>query len=407
MKLNLLQNKLFNRTLLDYLLTFAGSCVSVGVLQLAVYPCLAQTLGSEKYGTFLTAIAIINAIIPTFGSTLRNAHIVLYAEYQEAGCSFDDFKRILLCVAPMISLLTAILLIILFQINILWSILVAFLLFSGIAKAYAIVVFRLPINPKKMFYVSALSGIGYIIGLPFLNIDGCWVIPFLLSETLGLLYTLKESWEFKHNSDLSPLLGKAKKTYTVLIASNVVSYCVTYIDRFLLYPLFGAAAVSTYYAASFIGKACTFFVAPFSTVLLSYISDGKVAVSFKKYNILNFGTMAFAFFSFLLIALVAPWLTSFLYPSLVESALPYIYVGNAASLLYVVNGVNLTIVLKVAPARWQLFISAIKLLVYAIVILLSFLFGDLYYFCLGMLFSGLFVFVFTYFVGAFYIFQNK
>lgn len=402
-----LKKRRFKSVASDYLLTFAGSLVSVGILQLFVYPYLAHRLGNENYGLFLTIIAIVNALMPTFGSTLRNAHIVLYAEYKTRGYDFSDFKRVLLCVAPIVALLSALSFALIFQMDIFWSVLAGLLILSGVIKAYALVAFRLPVNPKKMFYVSLLSGVGYLVGLPLLNFGDCWVVPFLFSEILGLVYILKSSHVLRCTMSTTPLFGTTKKTYTVLILSNLVNYCVTYIDRFLLYPLFGPVAVSVYYAASFIGKACTFFVAPFSTVLLSYISDGHVAVSFRRYNLLNVGIVIFAAITFIVIAFAAPWVTSILYPSLVESALPYMFIGNAASLLFVANGINLTIVLKVAPAQWQLWISVIKLIVYVVAILISFLLNDLLFFCVGMLCSGFLVFAFTYAVGAYYLLLSK
>ena len=56
----------------DFALTIGATVVLVGTLQLLVYPFLAWKLDGDRYGLFLVAIGIVNALEPSFGSTLCN-----------------------------------------------------------------------------------------------------------------------------------------------------------------------------------------------------------------------------------------------------------------------------------------------------------------------------------------------
>ena len=50
----------------DFALTIGATVVLVGTLQLLVYPFLAWKLDGDRYGLFLVAIGIVNALEPSF-----------------------------------------------------------------------------------------------------------------------------------------------------------------------------------------------------------------------------------------------------------------------------------------------------------------------------------------------------
>ena len=49
----------------DFALTIGATVVLVGTLQLLVYPFLAWKLDGDRYGLFLVAIGIVNALEPS------------------------------------------------------------------------------------------------------------------------------------------------------------------------------------------------------------------------------------------------------------------------------------------------------------------------------------------------------
>lgn len=396
------RKQVIKKVFVDYTLTFASSLVTVGIIQLLVYPVLAQKLGNDQYG-FLTIIGVINAFMPSFGSSLRNTHIVRSDDYKQQKCEYTDFTRIAFFVAPIVAVLTSIVIYIAFSISPFEFFLVALLLFCGILKAYCLVVYRLPIQPVKNLVVSCVSGAGYLAGMVCFVLSGYWAIPFLFAELFGLIYILKTTRIFREGIETTVLFQGSLRTYSYLTVSNLVSYCSAYIDRFLLFPLLGSASVSTYYASSYLGKASTFLLSPFSTLLLSYISDGTGKMTPKRYSILNLMLLLGIIIFYLVLVLISPWITAWLYPSLLSDALPYMVFGNAASLLAIANSLNLTILLKVAPSKWQLIISISKLAVYMLAIVLGVAVHGLLGFCVSLILSNFVIYVSTYFVGMYYL----
>lgn len=387
----------------DYSLTFLSSLLAIGVVQVAVYPCIADRVGGEMYGIFLTVIGIVNSAMPAFGSTLRNASIVTDEDYRACGIRKTDFKYLLMRITPVVSSAVALGLHWMLALDIPSSLVVAILIGCGIVKAYCLIVFRLPIEPIKNTIASFFSCIGYAIGLIFV-VRFEWVfLPFLLAEAFSLAYILAKSDVLSGPAKKTIMFPKVSKAYAYLVVTNLVAYCATYIDRILLLPALGAFAVSVYYASSFVGKACTFFVGPMSTVLLSYISVRNTPMTKKQYNTVNAALLVILVVVGIPLVALAPFATNILYPSLAESALPYIGIANAASLLGVANGVNLVIVLKVAPPRCQLVITSFKLVLYCVSILIALLTGELFPFCIALLFSNIVVIAATYLLGRKYV----
>ena len=323
--------------------------------------------------------------------------------YRQSGFSRSDFKRLLIFTAPLVSVLVAFGLYVCFSLDTAALIIIFILLMFGIAKAYCLVAFRLPINPKSNLMANAISCIGYVIGLLFVDLFDWWFMPFLLAEMASLGYILLRTDTLRGPLQKTPLFFDASKTYAFLTLTNLVTYCSVYVDRIMLFPILGASAVSTYYTASFVGKACSFFTGPLSTVLLSYISDGSKKLTVKRYDVLNGMLVVVIVAVGFPLLLLAPFVTGLLYPSLVDQAMPYIYLANAASLLGVANGINMVIVLKAAPAQWQLIISMIKLLLYTSAIMVVSLTGSLLHFCLALLVANIVIFALTYFVGRIYV----
>lgn len=395
--------RLSKRIASDYVLTFLSTLVMVGVVQLAVYPSIARCTGAGSYGVFLTAMGVVNSVMPAFGSTLRNAHIVLDSDYEERGFSRSDFKVLLLATSPTVAFAVALGLNSLILHDAVSMLFVCALLVVGIARAYCLVVFRLPVNPKRNLISSLFSCAGYLVGLPFAVGFGLMFMPFLLAESFGLVYCLVKTEVLRCRASRTPLFPCAAKTHSFLVLTSLVTYCSVYIDRIMLFPLLGAASVSTYYASSFVGKACSFFMSPASTLLLSYISERGSAITLSRYDKLN--ALFFAIVAMLggILLLLAPFFTRLLYPSLVDAAMPYIYIANAASLLGVANGANVTILLKVAPTWWQLVISIMKLGLYVLVVSILAVAGTLHAFCWGLLVSNAAVITLTYLIGRHYV----
>ena len=372
----------------DFALTIGATVVLVGTLQLLVYPFLAWKLDGDRYGLFLVAIGIVNALEPSFGSTLCNTRIIRNERYEKAGIGPGDFKYLLSISAPVLAVATAIVCWQLLSMDLLMALAVGILTGMSIVKAYCLVAFRLHFNSKKLLLVNLLTALGYVVGMGVAFASGFWPFVFILGEAFALACFARCSNVFSEPYGKTRLFGSSLRTYVSLIASNLITYSSVYVDRLLLYPALGPSAVSTYYVATFFGKTFSFFSSPISSIMLSYMSDGVVKITVRMY--------AIAFF-------IGPLFAMILYPTLYDQALSLMPLGNAASIFAVVNSFNMVVVLKVAPPRLQVVSSLFRLVLYAASIAFSSWVGSLWVLCLLMLISNAVSYLFTYSVGLFYM----
>lgn len=79
----------------DFGLNLLATLITVGTMQLIVYPTIASTMDAESYGVFLTIIAIVGTVSGMLGNGLNNLRLIVNKEYDENG-SGGDFNILLL-----------------------------------------------------------------------------------------------------------------------------------------------------------------------------------------------------------------------------------------------------------------------------------------------------------------------
>ena len=274
----------------------------------------------------------------------------------------------------------------------------------SIVKAYCLVAFRLHFNSKKLLLVNLLTALGYVVGMGVAFASGFWPFVFILGEAFALACFARCSNVFSEPYGKTRLFGSSLRTYVSLIASNLITYSSVYVlYRLLLYPALGPSAVSTYYVATFFGKTFSFFSSPISSIMLSYMSDGVVKITVRRYHLVNLFILAVGLFMYAIAFFIGPLFAMILYPTLYDQALSLMPLGNAASIFAVVNSFNMVVVLKVAPPRLQVVSSLFRLVLYAASIAFSSWVGSLWALCLLMLISNAVSYLFTYSVGLFYM----
>ena len=368
----------------DFALTIGATVVLVGTLQLLVYPFLAWKLDGDRYGLFLVAIGIVNALEPSFGSTLCNTRIIRNERYEKAGIGPGDFKYLLSISAPVLAVATAIVCWQLLSMDLLMALAVGILTGMSIVKAYCLVAFRLHFNSKKLLLVNLLTALGYVVGMGVAFASGFWPFVFILGEAFALACFARCSNVFSEPYGKTRLFGSSLRTYVSLIASNLITY-------------------SSVYVATFFGKTFSFFSSPISSIMLSYMSDGVVKITVRRYHLVNLFILAAGLFMYAIAFFIGPLFAMILYPTLYDQALSLMPLGNAASIFAVVNSFNMVVVLKVAPPRLQVVSSLFRLVLYAASIAFSSWVGSLWVLCLLMLISNAVSYLFTYSVGLFYM----
>jgi hypothetical protein len=107
------------------------------------------------------------------------------------------------------------------------------------------------------------------------------------------------------------------------------------------------------------------------------------------------GLVVFTLFSIVL----SPWLTGIFYPTLVDSARPYIFIANLAAIVSVSTGLIRPAVLKFAPTSWQLPISIVYGIIYFGFGYIALTQWGLMGFCYAILVANVLNFVILYLAG--------
>lgn len=335
-------------------INIVSSGLVTAIIQLLIFPLLSRQMSSESFGIAVSLYGFNNLIVVFLGNSMNNIRLIYDNKIEEKG-NFS-FLVILSLVG---SFIFSSVLYLLYGGNQSAIEIVITVLFTVIStfRAYLLVYFRLQLEYVKVLYTNILILIGYIIGLLLFTIIPIWSIVFLVGETIGTIYCLKNS-TFK--------LEKVKKTnslkflsreYGNLTLSNGVSNGLKYLDRFLITPLLGAASMSLYYSVSVFSKIINMVVIPFNNVLLSYINNMNSREARKYFLIINVCSAGLMIPVFFILNFVTPYFLRILYPQFVEDAIPYISVVNLANIFNLLTSISNPFILKFHEMKSQVYIQ--------------------------------------------------
>lgn len=386
----------------DFLLTLFSSVISVGTMQLILYPFLARQFTTDEYGNILTYIGGITVIVHTLGNELAQARLVQNRKYIAQKLS-GDFNIMLVGVLVVAFIATAVVCISVWSIKGITLVLLMALAALMILKQYNAVSFRLKLDFKKILILNVVSALGYIVGIVLVWTLNYWALAFLTAEIAGLLYLWRSSSLYREPFAATPLFGDSARTFLYFGMSGLVGNISTYFDRFLINPLLGAGAVSVFYTASYLAKTLSLLTNPATTVLLSYIAKDEKNISRKNFLFGNVIILAISAFFLLAVIVIGPYITAFLYPTLVDAARPLITGASAATVLGIAASFSRVFVLRYAPSYWTALLSAIKLSIYVVLGIIFIKHGGLQGFCYAVLLNNIVSFALSFCVANHYI----
>lgn len=322
----------------DFGLNFIANIIYIVTLQLVVYPAIAEKCNAESYGVFLMIMGLVTTSGGTFGNSLNNLRLILNEKYQKENL-FGDFNILLL-----VSLCFNVGLLIVcgtyFRQSFLQTFCFGLLLFLTVIRNYISVEFRLNINYKKILLLNVFLSLGLFVGVVWFKYLNSkfehWNYIFLLSEFFAMAFLIKNTILLKEPLVRTILFFKTFHKYGNLVYMSFITCLLLYFDRNLLFPLLGGAAVSTYFAATVVGKASSLVAGPMSSVLLSYYAQVDFEMTQKKFWQINKAICAASVVTYIGTVLVVDWVVAFLYPSLYSEAKKIFYLANIVPVLDVV-----------------------------------------------------------------------
>lgn len=372
----------------DFALNIGASLMLVGTMNALVYPYLSKTMSADSYGMFLMIIGLLNMLGGTFGNSLNNVRLIMYAEYKEKNIS-GDFN-VLIGIGIGIGAILTIVGSSFFNIDWVYALSITVLSVLIILRNYYSVAFRLKIDYIKNFVFNSYLSISYVLVIVWFTVENIklnyWMGIFLISEIAGLIYLFRNISLFREGFHITELFQKTSKKYITIIYLTLIASMLLYFDRNFLYPLLGGEAVAVYFAATVVGKALCLLTQPISTVMLSYFAQVDFVMNRKKFWQINGAVCVTSFLSYIFTILLVDIIVSFFYPTLYIKAKEYFFIANIVPCLTVIGDMARPAVLKYSSLNTLGILQTSFLIITIGVSYVCIQWNGLYGFCIGSIF---------------------
>jgi len=375
------------KIIVDSILNIIATTMPIILLQLLIFPVLADRLGNNQYGLFVTLVSLFTLVSHPFGNSLNNVRLLRNDEYEDRNIQ-GDFNLLLLS-SLVISSVIMIFGTIYYEREVSLLSLLLIIIISGLnlIRGYLIVAFRITLRYKAILINNVFLIIGYMLGFVLFLITNQWQLIYIVGYLLSLAYIIKNSNLLNEKISRTPLFSSTVYRTFVLFTSSFLQSALTYADRLLLFPLLGPRAVAVYYSASILGKIVSMGVGPISTVMLSYLT--KIEQIKKKsfiYFLFLLGVIGLGGY-FICIFISYPML-NLLYPKWAEDSMEIIYITTGSAIFSVMSSIIHPFVLRFKNINWQILIGGINFIIYIFGALIFYKIYGLIGFCIGILIAS-------------------
>lgn len=257
----------------DMILNMIGFGIYIISQQIILLPILDKMVSEDIYANIVLYISILNVVCNTTGGELGNVRLVRDSEYKARNI-IGDFTRILVLLSPIIAIIVFPLFIYL-QYSVIGSIIFTITILLANIRLYATCFYRLRQTYKKVIIQNILYLVGIVIGLGIFVLSKNIYVLLCIPELISVFYALKNSdileMKFTKTKEMFETVKKLFQLGFVSFLTNLMNY----FDRFLIYPMFGAAAIAMYYAVNSMAKVASLVTNPMSNVILSWVSNAS------------------------------------------------------------------------------------------------------------------------------------
>lgn len=369
------KKKIFNIAS-DLVFSIAGLMLMNGMLQVLINPMLNKWMGEDAFGNYQSIFAVVSIMGTTFGVAANYSRMVRARDKKDTNGDYNFFLTVIsvLCIA-----VAAGTLIVYQSFNVVHFLLLTVLMVATVFRYYGDVNYRLKLNYKGFFVYYAIITAGYCLGLlVYKFVSPLWMLTFIAGEVAAIIFVLFNGNIFK-GKDLmkrSPEFSGTMKSVGVLSATNLLSAIAQQSDKIVLGLAMGGEAVTTFYVATLLGKVISLLTTPLNGVLIGYLTkyEGKFT---KK----MFAVFVVALLGIGIVALGGCYIASeifvkLFYPDVFGEAEQYFLVANAGQIFYFISNCLMTVILRVANEKHQMYINIVYIIIYvATVIPLTMTYG--------------------------------
>lgn len=349
----------------DLVLSIAGLMLMNGMLQLLINPKLNEWLGKGEFGNYQSIFAVVSIMGTTFGVAANYSRMIRYRERKDTN---GDYNIFLAAVAVLCFGVAAGTLLVYKSFSVVHFLLLTLLMILTVLRYYGDVNYRIILNYKGFFVYYAIITAGYCLGLlAFRYLSRQWMLTFIIGEAAAVIFVAINGSIFKGKNLLrrSEHFGGTMKSVSILTGTNLLSAIAQQSDKIILRLAMGGTAVTTFYVATLLGKVVSLLTTPLNSVLISYLTkyDGKFT---KK----MFSVFAAVLLGIGLVALLVCYIGSeifvkFFYPDVFSEAKQYFFLANAGQIFYFISNCLMTIILRIASEKYQMYINIVYIVIYA------------------------------------------
>ena len=358
------KKKVFNIAT-DLIFSIAGLMLMNGMLQLLINPMLKKWMGTEAFGDYQSVFAVVSIMGTTFGVAANYSRMVRARNKKDTNGDYNIFLTVIavLCVA-----VAAGTLIVYNSFNAAHFILLTVLMVATVLRYYGDVNYRMKLNYKGFFIYYAVITAGYCIGLLlFKFVSPVWMFTILAGEVAAVVFVLINGDIFKGKNLFrkSHEFGGTMKSVGILSATNLLSAVAQQSDKIILGLAMGGEAVTTFYVATLLGKVISLLTTPLNGVLIGYLT--KYEGKFTKKMVFVFASVLFGLG---VVALFGCFIASeifvkIFYPDVFQDAEQYFLLASAGQVFYFISNCLMTVILRVASEKYQMFINLVYIVIYA------------------------------------------
>lgn len=372
----------------NFVLNLIGCVIPIVLLQLYIYPQIAQEVGGNQYGRILSMIGLLTLVAEPLGSALNNSRLILQSEYEKKD-DWGDSNLLLLFSIPINIISLLIMAIFYMKENEITTIILLVIISSLLMmqKFYS-VYFRIQLDYMRSMICSVVLCAGYIMGLiVFKSGYSFWWI-YIIGYAFGLAFVIWRNPLVKEPCRKTSLFYRGVKINITLVFVEFSNSFIKYADRLLLYPLLGGNAVSIYYAASIISKMIAMAVSPMSTVILSYLSKIN-KIGNRVLSVMLGAIFMVAMVGYFLCIFISKPILMWLYPHWYTESLAIVNITTATAVIDAIGMIVRPIILRYKKLKFQYVISLTNLILYVFFAYSFYFKWGLKGFCIGILFNSI------------------
>lgn len=360
MRGRMVMNHKISKIVLDMFLNILANTIPYFVLQIVIYPQIAEQVGDTRYGEILTIISFMSLFTVASGNALNNVRLLkqnVYEEEKEKG----DFNLILLFLSIFCGVIVSIAGGIYDRdMDYIGYMFLAVIAVMNVAREYYCVEFRLRLNYVGTLINNIILIVGYFAGYLFCIYSNRWEAVYIAGLLFSMIYISKKTTLIYEGAKPTRYFKEIVRETGILGAASFLGKALIYMDRLLLFPVMGGAAVSIYYIATLFGKIISMGMTPVNSVMLSYFSKIK-SLKKKQFYLTLVCTMVLAVAGYIVCTLLSKPVLGFLYPQMIEKVVPYISLASAVAMVNMVASVLDPIILRFCRIEWQVGISSINI----------------------------------------------